>query len=154
MNRNEPEAKYFGRRDQGVPDQEAPRCTAADRQARCGLQGRLGAALIPQLTIRMSCRIAVNMAKRAQAARATRISDWLDDEPDNLIWADDQAPSMRDNKQHSSGRTTTLRYNSRRVVAIAFWLFAAFSIISYAAYAHQWSELSALRHLNKATPAN
>jgi hypothetical protein len=47
-----------------------------------------------------------------------------------------------------------LRYNPRPVFAKALFMFAALSFISYAVYAHQWSELSALRHLGNASPAN
>jgi hypothetical protein len=103
----------------------------------------LGVALIPQLTVPMSCRIAVNMAKRA-AAGAMSVSVALDDEIDSPFHAADLTPI--------SPRKTQRRV--RRAVVIAFCAFAALSFVSYAAYAHQWSELSALRHLGKATLAN
>jgi hypothetical protein len=37
------------------------------------------------------------------------------------------------------------RHETRRTTAIV--VFAVIGIISYAAYTHQWSELSALRHI-------
>jgi len=103
----------------------------------------LGVALIRRLTVHMSCRIAVNMAKRA-AAGAISISVSLDEEIDSSFHAADLTPISPRKKQHSL----------RRAVVIAFCAFAALSFVSYAAYAHQWSELSALRHLGKATLAN
>ena len=44
-------------------------------------------------------------------------------------------------------------HSLRRAVVIAFCVFAALSFV-YATYAHQWSELWALRHLGKASLAN
>jgi len=35
---------------------------------------------------------------------------------------------------------------------MAFSVIAALSLVSYATYAHQWSELSALRHLGQTPP--
>jgi hypothetical protein len=35
---------------------------------------------------------------------------------------------------------------------MAFSVIAALSLVSYATYAHQWSELSALRHLGQTSP--
>jgi hypothetical protein len=100
----------------------------------------------------MSCRIAVNMAKRA-AAGAVSVSVWSDDEADSPFHAANFALISRSNRQHASRKTTTLRYDLVRVIAAGFSVFAALSFVSYAAYAHQWSELSALRHLGKASPA-
>src|SRR5262249_6433125 len=112
----------------------------------------LGVALITRLSIRMSCRIAVNMAKRA-AAGAMSVPVWPNEETESPFPAANLAPISRSNGKLASRRTTTLRYDLGRVIAVAFAVFAALSFVSYAAYAHQWSELSALRHLGKASPA-
>jgi hypothetical protein len=89
------------------------------------------------------------MAKRA-AAGATSMPVWSDEETGSPLYAADRIPiSRRRNPQ-----AVVLRYDLRRVTAIAFSVLVALSFVSYAAYAHQWSELSALRHLGKASPAN
>jgi hypothetical protein len=100
----------------------------------------------------MSCRISVNMAKRA-AAGAMSMSVWSGEETDNPVHPADRALVSQRNNQRSWGGTITLRYDLGRVTAVAFSVFAALSFISYAAYAHQWSELSALRHLGKVSSA-
>jgi len=112
----------------------------------------LGVAPIPRLSIRMSCRIAVNMAKRA-AAGAISGPVWPNEESESPFRAANLALISRSNRQHASRRTTRLRNDLGRIVAVAFSVFTALSFVSYAAYAHQWSELSALRHLGKASPA-
>jgi hypothetical protein len=43
------------------------------------------------------------------------------------------------------------RHETRRTAAIGFFVFTVIGIISYAAYTHQWSELSALRHIGSST---
>jgi hypothetical protein len=97
----------------------------------------------------MSCRLAVNMAKRA-AAGAMSVSAWSEEETDSPSHATDRTLIAQRNSQHSSAGAMGLG----RVTAIAFSVFAVLSFASYAAYAHQWSELSALRHLGKASLAN
>jgi hypothetical protein len=87
--------------------------------------------------------MSVNMAKRA-AAGAMSISVSLDEEIDSPFHAVNLTRISPRNKLHSL----------RRAVVIACCALAALSFVSYAAYAHQWSELSALRHLGKATLAN
>jgi len=83
------------------------------------------------------------MAKRA-AAGAMTISVPLDQENDSPFHAVDLARISPRKRQHRFWRA----------VVVALCTFAALSFVSYAAYAHQWSELSALRHLGKSTPAN
>ena len=128
-----------------------PRLPRRGRQNPWTSRG-LGVALITRLSIRMSCRIAVNMAKRA-AAGAMSVPVWPNEETESPFPAANLAPISRSNGKLASRRTTTLRYDLGRVIAVAFAVFAALSFVSYAAYAHQWSELSALRHLGKASPA-
>ena len=94
----------------------------------------------------MSCRVAVNMAKRA-AAGAISVSVWSDEETDSPFHGADLAPVSRIKRQHTSRKSITLKYNLAPVIAVALILFAALSFVSYTAYVHQWSELSALRHL-------
>jgi hypothetical protein len=84
------------------------------------------------------------MTKRA-AAGVTTPSVWLDSETDPASYAIDRMPISR--PRCGSKNVIALRYNPRRVFAKAFSIFVALSFISYATYAHQWSELSALRHL-------
>jgi hypothetical protein len=100
----------------------------------------------------MSCRIAVNMAKRA-AAGAMSMPVWSDEETGSPLYAADRSLTSRRRNQHKSGGAVVLRYDLGRVTAIAFSVFVALSFVSYAAYAHQWSELSALRHLGEASPS-
>ena len=99
----------------------------------------------------MSCRTAVNMTKRA-AAGATKTFVRLDDETGPPSYTIDRVPISR--RRRSSNGVIALRYNPRPAFAKALFMFAALSFISYAVYAHQWSELSALRHLGNASPAN
>jgi hypothetical protein len=101
-------------------------------------------ALISHLIGAMSCRMVVNMAKRA-AAGATNVSVSLDEEVDSAFHAADLSRPI-------SPRNTP--QSLRQAVVIALCAVAALSCLSYAAYAHQWSELSALRHLGKASLAN
>jgi hypothetical protein len=99
----------------------------------------------------MSCRIAVNMAKRA-AAGATSMSVWSDEKTVSRFHVPAVALVPRLNRQHAS-QTIALRYDLGRVTAMAFAVFAALGFVSYAIYAHQWSELSAMRHLGEVSPA-
>jgi hypothetical protein len=100
----------------------------------------------------MSCRNAVNMAKRA-AAGSMRVSVWLEEETDNRSQAAaNLAPIYRSKRQRAPRKTITLRYDLGRLTAITFCVLAALSLVSYAVYAHQWSELSAFRHLGEASP--
>jgi len=80
----------------------------------------------------------MNMAKRAAAGA-----------PGGVVWSDEKPVSC----SPIAIRTTSPRKRPRRLrrtIAIGFCMFVALSFVSYAAYAHQWSELSALRHLGKA----
>jgi hypothetical protein len=95
--------------------------------------------------------MAVNMAKRA-AAGAMITSVWSEDETDHPTHANDCVPISR--RKRGSNGAIALRYNPGRLFAMALSIFVALSFVSYATYAHQWSELSALRHLGKASPAN
>jgi hypothetical protein len=110
----------------------------------------LCAAVIAQLTSHMSCRIAVNMAKRA-AAGSMRVSVWSEEADNSFGAATDVAPISRSNRPPASRKAITLRYDLGRVAAVTLSVLAALSFVSYTAYAHQWSELSALRHLGEAT---
>jgi hypothetical protein len=97
----------------------------------------------------MSCRISVNMAKRA-AAGAMKSSVRLDDEIDGPPTV--QIPiSLR---QHGSSRAIAQKRHPARVFAMGLSLLVALSFISYATYVHQWLELSALRHLGNGPLAN
>jgi hypothetical protein len=101
----------------------------------------------------MSCRIAVNMAKRA-AAGAISVSVWPDEETDSPFRGTEPAPVSRINSRYTSRKTITLKYDLARIIAVALIAFAALSFVSYAVYAHQWSELSAMRHLGNPTEQN
>jgi hypothetical protein len=90
------------------------------------------------------------MAKRA-AAGAMSVSVWSDEETRSpLRGVDDLAAVLR----ITSRQTVLLKYSLTRIFAVALTVFAVVSFVSYAAYAHQWSELSALRHLGKAAELN
>jgi hypothetical protein len=84
------------------------------------------------------------MTKRA-AAGVTTPSVWLDSETDPASYVIDRMPISR--RRCGSKNVIALRYNPRWALAKALSIFVALSFISYATYAHQWSELSALRHL-------
>jgi hypothetical protein len=90
----------------------------------------------------MSCRVALNMAKRAAAGAVSVPAALSEEETDSSSHATDFTPISQRNSQRGSGAT-----GLGRATAIAFSVFAVLSFASYAAYAHQWSELSALRHL-------
>src|SRR3984885_11375508 len=92
----------------------------------------------------MSCRIAVNMTKRA-AAGAISASVWLEEEALAPLHIDPPRLS-RSNKTQIVGYQRTAR------TLMAFSVIAALSLVSYATYAHQWSEISALRHLGQTAP--
>ncbi len=74
--------------------------------------------------------------------------------PNRSFVAADRSLISRRRNQYKPGGAVILRYDLGRVAAIAFSIFVALSFVSYAAYVHQWSELSALRHLGEASPAN
>ena len=97
--------------------------------------------------------MSMNMAKRA-AAGAMKISAWSEDETDAPLPATDHIPIPWRNKQRGSNRTVALTRNPAWVFAMALSLFVALSFVSYAAYVHHWSELSAMRHLGKASEPN
>ena len=85
----------------------------------------------------MTCRIAVNMAKRAAAGTVSVPATSWEEETDSSSHATD----FRSQRSSAGAR------GPWRATAVAFSVFAVLSFASYAAYAHQWSELSALRHL-------
>ncbi len=82
------------------------------------------------------------MTKRA-AAGAVSVPVWSEEESDSPSHVMDLTLISQRNSQSSSVGAMGLW----RVTAIAFFVFVVLSSASYAAYAHQWSELSALRHL-------
>jgi hypothetical protein len=84
----------------------------------------LGAARIRQLSAKMSCRMSINMAKRA-AAGAMKISAWSEDETDAPLHATDHIPIPWRNKQRGSNRTVALTRNPAWVFAMALSLFVA-----------------------------
>jgi hypothetical protein len=86
----------------------------------------------------------VNMTKRA-AAGAMITSVWSEDETDRPSYATDCVPISR--RKHSSNDAIALRHHPGRIFAIALSIFVTLGFVSYATYVHQWSELSALRHL-------
>ena len=97
--------------------------------------------------------MSMNMAKRA-AAGAMKVSAWSEDETDSPLHATDHIPISWGNKQRGSNRTVALTRHPAWVFAMALSLFVALSFVSYATYVHQWSELSAMRHLGKASEPN
>jgi hypothetical protein len=97
--------------------------------------------------------MSMNMAKRA-AAGAMKTSAWSEDETHTPFHATDHIPISWRNKQRGSNRTVALTRDPGRVFAMALSIFVALSFVSYAAYVHQWSELSAMRHLGKASEPN
>jgi hypothetical protein len=91
----------------------------------------------------MTCRIAVNMAKRAATGAVSVPATSWEEETDGSSHATDfSLISQRKSQRSSAGAR-----GPWRATAVAFSVFAVLSFASYAAYAHQWSELSALRHL-------
>ena len=99
----------------------------------------------------MSCRIAVNMTKRAAAGAVVKSSGWLENEADSLSFAIDQVPTSA--RKRVSNDVVALRCDPARSFITGLSIFVTLSFVSYAAYVHQWSELSALRHLGKVSPA-
>jgi hypothetical protein len=91
----------------------------------------------------MSCRIAVNMARRA-AAGTINVTASYPDEIDDPHPAADIA-SKRSRKLAS--RPVKRRYDLRRLATVVLCVCTVLGFASYGAYAHQWAELSALRHL-------
>jgi hypothetical protein len=92
----------------------------------------------------MSCRTAVNMTKRA-AAGAISASVWLEEEALAPLHVDPP-------KLSRSKKTQIVGYQRTSRTLMAFSVIAALSLVSYATYAHQWAELSALRHLGQTSP--
>jgi hypothetical protein len=84
------------------------------------------------------------MTKRA-AAGAMSVSVWVDDDIVGPFPSDLPAMSRSNKRQ-------VLGYGRASRTLIAFSVFAMLSLVSYATYAHQWSELTALRHLGKTSP--
>jgi hypothetical protein len=103
------------------------------------------------LFIQMSCRIAVNMAKRAAAGAVVTPSVWLENEADSPSYAIDRVPTLA--RKRVSNDVIALRCDPARSLIMGLSIFVTISFVSYVAYAHQWSELSALRHLGKVSPA-
>jgi len=66
-------------------------------------------------------------------------------------YAIDRLPTSA--RKRVSNDVIALRYDQARSLTMGFSIFVTLSFVSYAAYAHQWSELSALRHLGKVPPA-
>jgi hypothetical protein len=93
----------------------------------------------------MSCRIAVNMAKRAAAGAMPPVYSPAAFEPSD-------AP--RRNTQRTSSSVLAAKRDPGRIFAIALSGLVALSFVCYAVYAHQWSELSAMRHLGNPTEQN
>jgi hypothetical protein len=135
------------------PQSRCPSCGCDEgRELACLHWRRLSLAVIEQLTAGMSCRIAVNMAKRA-AAGAVSVSVWLDEETSASVRAVDLPMALATSSQHSSHKGNPPKYRRAHVIITAFCVFAVLGFISYGAYAHEWAELSALRHLGKPLPA-
>jgi hypothetical protein len=86
----------------------------------------------------MSCRISVNMVKRAAAGTRLPVCSPTVFEPSDI--------PQRNTQQVSSSAVVAKR-DPGRIFAMAVSSFVALSFVSYAVYAHQWSELSAMRHL-------
>ena len=91
------------------------------------------------------------MAKRAAAgAIIRRVS--LDDEIAGPTTV--KIPISVRNKEHGSSRAIAHKPHRARLFAMGLSLLVALSFVSYATYVHQWSELSALRHLGNGPVAN
>ena len=97
--------------------------------------------------------MSMNMAKRA-AAGAMKISAWSEDETDAPLHATDHIPISWRNKQRGSNLYGCTHAQSRVGLRHGPSIFIALSLVSYAIYVHQWSELSAMRHLGKASEPN
>ena len=91
------------------------------------------------------------MAKRAAAGAVVRPSGWLENEADSPSFAIDQIPTSA--RERVSNDVIALRQDPARSFITGLSIFVTLSFVSYAAYVHQWSELSALRHLGKVSPA-
>jgi hypothetical protein len=76
------------------------------------------------------------MAKRAAAGAMIR-----------SVWPDEIDVSPGDRILISPRHCSTQKRYPARVFAAGLSIFVALGFISYATYVHQWSELSALRHL-------
>ena len=70
---------------------------------------------------------------------------------DSLSFAIDQVPISA--RKRVSNDVIASRCDPARSFITGLSIFVTLSFISYAAYVHQWSELSALRHLGKVSPA-
>ena len=88
------------------------------------------------------------MAKRA-AAGAINVTVSYSDEIDDPRRAADVASISWSRKLGS--RAIKRRYDLRRLATILLCVCAVLGFASYGAYAHQWAELSALRHLGTAS---
>jgi hypothetical protein len=54
------------------------------------------------------------------------------------------------NRQHTPPKAVILKYDRARIIIAAFTLFATLGFVSYAAYAHEWLELSVFTPLGQA----
>ena len=93
----------------------------------------------------MSCRISVNMVKRA--APGARPLVCL-----SPVFEFSDVPKHAA-RRASSGAVVAKR-DPGRLLAMVISGFVALSFVSYGVYAHQWSELSAMRHLGKPLQQN
>jgi hypothetical protein len=91
--------------------------------------------------------MAVNMTKRA-AAGAIYVSAQSHEGADGPFRRANLAPVF---SRGTSREIIAPKYDLARIIAGSLIMLTALSSVSYAAYEHQWSELSALRHLGKAT---
>jgi hypothetical protein len=97
----------------------------------------------------MSCRTAVNMTRRA-AAGAVSAAVWSEEDFGSPLQT--VAPAMSRSGNTRSRKRHVAAYDRASRTLIAFSVFAMLSLVSYATYAHQWAELSALRHLGQNSP--
>jgi hypothetical protein len=91
------------------------------------------------------------MAKRAAAGAMVTPSVWLENEADYPSCAVDRVPTSA--RKRVSNDVIALRCDPARSLIMGLSIFVTLSFVSYAVYAHQWSELSALRHLGNVSPA-
>jgi hypothetical protein len=88
----------------------------------------------------MSCRASVNMVKRAAAGARPLVCLPPVFEPFDI-------PKQATRRVSSSA--VAAKRDPGRFFAMAVSGFIALSFICYGVYAHQWPELSAMRHLGK-----
>jgi hypothetical protein len=71
------------------------------------------------------------------------------------VWSEEEAVApihVAPPRMSHSKKAQVLGYQRTTRTLMAFSVMAMLSLVSYATYAHQWSELTALRHLGNTSP--